>query len=87
MKYQHLFFDLDGTLVDSQEGIQNAVCHAMDRMGVSRDKLGDIKRYIGPPLVVSFTEFWDLDARTGETSGRLLPGILHGKRLAAGPGL
>ncbi len=65
MKYQHLFFDLDGTLVDSQEGIQNAVCHAMDRIGVSRDKLGDIKRYIGPPLVVSFTEFWDLSPEQG----------------------
>lgn len=70
MKYQHLFFDLDGTLVDSQEGIQNAICHAMDAMGISRDKLGDIKRYIGPPLVVSFTKYWDLDEAGGNEAVR-----------------
>lgn len=70
MKYQHLFFDLDGTLVDSQEGIQNAICHAMDAMGISREKLGDVKKYIGPPLVVSFTQYWDLDEAGGNEAVR-----------------
>ncbi len=70
VNYQHLFFDLDGTLGDSQEGIQNSIYYAMDRMGISRDKLGDIKRYIGPPLVVSFTRFWQLDEAGGKEAVR-----------------
>lgn len=71
MKFQHYCFDLDGTLVNSQEGIQNAICYAMERMGIGREKLGDIKRYIGPPLIVSFTKYWDLDTAGGNEAVRL----------------
>lgn len=71
MKFQHWFFDLDGTLVDSQQGIQNSICYAMDHMGIDRDKLGDIKKYIGPPLIVSFTKYWDLSEEEGEEAVRL----------------
>ena len=31
MKYQHIFFDLDGTLTDSADGIVNSVRYALEK--------------------------------------------------------
>ena len=32
--YQTIFFDLDGTLTDSGQGITNAVAYALKRFGI-----------------------------------------------------
>jgi len=62
MKNVYLF-DLDGTLTDSREGITKSVRYALHKMGkMSED--GDLKqleRFIGPPLKMSFSEFYGLD--------------------------
>lgn len=34
MKYQHIFFDLDGTLTDSADGIVNSVRYALEKQGI-----------------------------------------------------
>ncbi len=55
MKLPYAFFDLDGTIIDSQEGILNAIQVALDHFGeqVPRDQL---LGFIGPPLHVSFMQ-------------------------------
>ena len=34
MKYKYIFFDLDGTLWDSREGITKGVQYALSKMGI-----------------------------------------------------
>lgn len=65
-KYSTLLFDLDGTLTDSAEGITNAVRYALAKFQIQEDEPSQLIRYIGPPLIDSFTQYAGLsesDAR------------------------
>lgn len=56
--YKTLLFDLDGTLTDSSEGITKSIAYALKEMGVKCEDLNELKKYIGPPLSVSFADFF-----------------------------
>ena len=58
MKYKYIFFDLDGTLWDSREGITKGVQYALSKMGIEEPDLKKLERFIGPPLTESFPEFY-----------------------------
>ena len=49
-----LFFDLDGTLIDSAVGITRCVAHALEQMGEPVPPQAELRRWIGPPLRDSF---------------------------------
>lgn len=49
-----LFFDLDGTLIDSAVGITRCVAHALERMGHPGLPKAALRGWIGPALRVSF---------------------------------
>ena len=53
MKY--LCFDLDGTLVDSSEGIETTFLHTFNELGVPAPDKKTIRTFMGPPLEVTFT--------------------------------
>lgn len=57
MKYDNVIFDLDGTLTDSAPGILAGVRHAHERMGWQLPDHEALLRFLGPPLMVSFTRF------------------------------
>ena len=57
---QYILFDLDGTLTDSQEGITKSVQYALDSIGIHEPDLKKLTRFIGPSLVYSFKEFYQL---------------------------
>lgn len=57
MKYKYIFLDLDGTLTDSKEGILNCVRYALEKMGAPIPDASELNKFIGPPLMVSFSEF------------------------------
>ena len=52
--YHTIFFDLDGTLTDSSEGIFNCFHYALDCMGAPPLPQGEEFQIIGPPLEDSF---------------------------------
>ena len=58
--YKYVFFDLDGTLTQSEFGIINSVIYALNKMGVEVGDRELVKRFIGPPLLVSFKEFYKM---------------------------
>lgn len=58
MKYKYIFFDLDGTLTDPQEGITNCVKYALEYYGIHETDYSKLIRFIGPPLVWSFHEYY-----------------------------
>ena len=61
MRYKYIFFDLDGTLTDPQEGITNCVKYALESFGIDETNYSNLMRFIGPPLVYSFSEYYGFD--------------------------
>ena len=59
MKY--LLFDLDGTLTDPFEGITKSVAYSLKSFGIEVDSLESLKKFIGPPLDVSFHQYYGMD--------------------------
>jgi 2-phosphoglycolate phosphatase len=53
----NLIFDLDGTLVDSSDGVVEAVNYALRQVGARVRTPEEIKRYIGYPLSDMFRDF------------------------------
>ena len=49
-----IFFDLDGTLVDSSIGIHNAFTHTFKELGMPSPDAKTIRGFMGPPLESSF---------------------------------
>ncbi len=47
-------FDLDGTLIDSQEGIVEGLKITFEKMGIKKEKYGDLLQYVGPTFHESF---------------------------------
>lgn len=60
MEKKYIFFDLDGTLTDSQKGITGCVKKALDAVGIEEENYAHLLRFIGPPLKNSFTEYYHL---------------------------
>lgn len=57
MMYQYIFFDLDGTLTDSKEGILNCLRYAFEKLGDPVPPETELIKFIGPPLQDSFMGF------------------------------
>ena len=63
---QILFFDLDGTLTDSAPGILNSVTYALEKMGIPVEDRRALYRFIGPPLLDSFRDYYGMDSKRAE---------------------
>lgn len=60
-KYKIILFDLDGTLSDPKIGITKSVQYALDKMGIVETNLDKLECFIGPPLQISFAEYYGFD--------------------------
>ena len=49
-----LFFDMDGTLINSEIGITRCVAHALTQMGLEVPPDAELRQWIGPSLRTSF---------------------------------
>ena len=57
MTQKAIFFDLDGTLTDSGEGIMNCAKLALEHYGIPVPDIQALRVFVGPPLVDSFVKF------------------------------
>lgn len=64
--FRYIFFDLDGTLTDSSEGIIRSLEYAFDELELEKPDREMLMRFIGPPLAVSFRESMHYDDETAE---------------------
>ena len=64
--YKYLMFDLDGTLVESGDGIVESAKHALSTMGWEQLSEAEYKKFIGPPLFDSFTKFCGMNPGEAE---------------------
>lgn len=59
--YRYVLFDLDGTLTDPKEGICKCVQYALHEMNIEEPDLDRLECFIGPPLLASFRDFYQMD--------------------------
>jgi phosphoglycolate phosphatase len=59
--FEYILFDLDGTITDSGEGITKSVQYALKHFDILEDSLEDLRKFVGPPLKVSFKEYYNFD--------------------------
>ena len=63
MIVKNLIFDLDGTLIDSSDGVVQAVNYSLRQMGEAEQPADVIKKYIGYPLSTMYPDFTDAPMR------------------------
>ena len=63
--YKNIIFDLDGTLVDSDAGIVNSLNYALRAFNLEEKSYEELKQYIGPPLLDTFSESFGLGPERG----------------------
>lgn len=61
MGYKLVIFDLDGTLLDTTEGILNAVRYTIEKCGMLPLPEGALKKFIGPPIQDSFRKAYGIE--------------------------
>ncbi len=64
-KYKYVFFDLDGTISNSYEGIARSLDATFAHFGIKVDK-ALYRRYIGPPLSDTFRLYFDTPEKVSE---------------------
>lgn len=58
MEYKYIFFDFDGTLVNTVEGTAASAKYALEQFSVNTDSIENLgKIFCGPPLRESFSKF------------------------------
>lgn len=60
-KYKHVIFDLDGTIMDTSSGVLMSIEKVMKQMHYKSLTSTIMKKFIGPPIEVSFKEIAGMD--------------------------
>ena len=59
-KYELIIFDVDGTLLDTSEGVLAAVEYTIEKMKLKKLNKEDMLKFIGPPIQDSFQNIYNL---------------------------
>lgn len=63
---KYIFFDLDGTLTNSENSIFSSIDYAAQQLSLPELPIEIKRRFIGPPLLDSFAKYFSLDKKTAE---------------------
>jgi phosphoglycolate phosphatase len=69
--YSNVFFDLDGTLTQSEFGIIEGAKRALTHFGIDCSDTEKLKEFIGPPLYVTFHEGYGLSEEDSNEAIRI----------------
>ena len=58
---KYVFFDLDGTLIQSEFGIFESARYALQKLNIEESDDSTLRLMIGPPLYVSFRDLFGMD--------------------------
>jgi len=81
MRYDAVIFDLDGTLIDSSEGIANAAEEAIRILGYPEIPREELVSYIGPPIGNSVIARHGYDEAELKRFNRVFRGLYKDKHL------
>jgi len=74
-----VLFDLDGTLTESGQGVANGVLHALAAFDLPAPSADELRKYLGPPLWVSFDEYAGLKGADIERAVQIYREYYHDK--------
>lgn len=63
---ENVLFDLDGTLLDTREGIIESVRFAAGALGYQQLSYDELLTFVGPPIQQSFIDHYNCDAQTAQ---------------------
>lgn len=63
--YDLILFDLDGTLVNSEDGVTKSVQYALSECGIVENNQDNLRRFLGPPLIDSFMGYYGMTREEG----------------------
>ena len=61
--YELVVFDLDGTIVDSSEGIFNSIRYVQKKLNLKEISEADMRYHLGPPMKDSYKRNFELDSK------------------------
>ena len=70
MRYRFAFFDLDGTITQSEFGIIASARYALSKFGIDEPNRDTLLKFIGPPLYYSFEKFYGISGSKAEEAIR-----------------
>ncbi|MBQ2468145.1 MAG: HAD hydrolase-like protein [Clostridia bacterium] len=70
-KSRHIFFDFDGTVIDTGKGVKNGVKYALEHYGFKIPDTSVLNGFMGPPLSSSFPGYYGLTAEQTEDAIRV----------------
>ncbi len=59
-RFEYVFFDFDGTIVDTGPGIMRCVQYALSRLGIDERDEAKLRAFVGPPLQENFRVSYSL---------------------------
>ena len=60
---KYILMDLDGTITDPMQSITSSAAYALAKFGISVEDLSTLQCFIGPPLTVSFQQYFGFDEK------------------------
>lgn len=63
-----IFFDFDGTIVDSAPGIKESVKYALLHFGIEENREEMLNLFIGPPLFDAFSKYYNMSEEDANTA-------------------
>jgi phosphoglycolate phosphatase len=66
MSWDIILFDLDGTLTDPKVGITTCAAYGLNQFGIEVEDLDTLTKFIGPPLIDSYMEYYGLTRQQAE---------------------
>lgn len=59
--YKSIIFDVDGTILNPEEGIISSVSYTIEKAGLARLDEKQLKEFVGPPVQNSFQNFYGVN--------------------------
>ncbi len=76
-----IIFDLDGTLLDTSEGVKKSVCYVIDYLGLAKLDDSELNSFIGPPIYESLRNRYSLEEVTVNFATELFREVYRTKYL------
>ncbi|HJC90846.1 MAG TPA: HAD-IA family hydrolase [Candidatus Mediterraneibacter excrementigallinarum] len=67
-KYQNILFDMDGTLIDSQNGIMESIIHTLKILEINEADMDKLRSFIGPPLKKAFVDAYNMSENDADNA-------------------
>lgn len=71
MKLDGVIFDLDGTLLDTTEGVLESAIYAAQKMGYKELERSSMLKFVGPPIQNSFIKYYNCDKEEAQRAANI----------------